>query len=365
MSVIIFLLILAILIFVHELGHFLVAKKSGIRVDEFGIGFPPKIVSKKWGSTLYTLNAIPFGGFVKIFGEDAHSSEISEENRSVSFVYKPKWIQALVLIAGVTFNIIFAWLLISLGFFMGTTTNLPHNTMGEFNDAHLIITEVMPNSPAFSSGLKPGDTIVSIASGKDTLIDELYPENVQKFISESKTKDVVLKVKNQKGLEREVLVSPTTELIEGRKVLGISMEWIGTLKLSLFDSLLSGAKSTWYLLKATTIGLAGFLWDTITFKSDFSQVTGPIGIAGVVKEANELGFRYLLSITALISINLAVINLVPFPALDGGRLLFVIIEAIIRRPINPNIVKWTNVVGFTLLMLLMLVITTKDILKLI
>jgi regulator of sigma E protease len=365
MSVIIFLLILAILIFVHELGHFLVAKKSGIRVDEFGIGFPPKIVSKKWGSTLYTLNAIPFGGFVKIFGEDAHSSEISEENRSVSFVYKPKWIQALVLVAGVTFNIIFAWLLISLGFFMGTTTNLPHNTMGEFNDAHLIITEVMPNSPAFSSGLKPGDTIVSISSGKDTLVEELYPEKVQKFISESKTKDLALKVKNQKGIEREVLVSPTTELIEGRKVLGISMEWIGTLKLSLFDSLSSGAQSTWYLLKGTTIGLAGFLWDTITFKSDFSQVTGPIGIAGVVKEANELGFRYLLSITALISINLAVINLVPFPALDGGRLLFVVIEAIIRRPINPNVVKWTNVIGFSLLMLLMLVITAKDILKLI
>ncbi len=365
MSVIIFLLILAILIFVHELGHFLVAKKSGIRVDEFAIGFPPKLFSYEWGGTKYTINAIPFGGFVKIFGEDAHNSEISEENKNVSFVYKPKWIQASVLVAGVTFNIIFAWLVISLGFFLGTTSALPHNTTGQFNDARLIITEVMPNSPANLSGLKPGDTIVSITSGKKIIDSELYPETVQKFISESTSKDLVLNIKDQKGADRLVTVSPTTELVEGRKVLGISMEWIGTLKLSLFDSLRSGADSTWYLLKATTVGLTKFLWETITFRSDFSQVTGPVGIAGVVKEANELGFRYLLNITAIISINLAVINLVPFPALDGGRLLFVLIEAIIRRPINPNIVKWTNVIGFSLLMLLMLVVTAKDILKLV
>ncbi len=365
MSVIIFLLILAILIFVHELGHFLVAKRSGIRVDEFAIGFPPKLFSYKWGGTNYTLNAIPFGGFVKIFGEDAHSGEISDESKNVSFVYKPKIIQAAVLVAGVTFNIIFAWLIISLGFFMGTTSVLPYNTTGEFNDAHLIITEVLPNSPASVAGIKAGDSIVSITSGKQVYNKELYPNAVQKYISESTTKELILKLKDQKGLEREVKVSPTTEIIEGRKVLGISMEWIGTLKLSLFDSLKSGAQSTWYLLKATSSGLAKFLWDTITFKSDFSQVTGPIGIAGVVKEANELGFRYLLNITAIISINLAVINLVPFPALDGGRLLFVLIEAIIRKPINPSVVKWTNVIGFSLLMLLMLVVTAKDILKLI
>jgi regulator of sigma E protease len=224
---------------------------------------------------------------------------------------------------------------------------------------------VLPNSPASTAGMKAGDTIVSITSGKKIVNSELYPETVQKFINESTTKVLTLELKDQKGSTREIVVSPSTTIVEGRKVLGISMEWIGTLKLSFFESLYSGAESTWYLLKATTVGLANFLWDTITFKSDFSQVTGPIGIAGVVKEANELGFRYLLNITAIISINLAVINLVPFPALDGGRLLFVIIEAIIRRPINPNVVKWTNVIGFSLLMLLMLTVTIKDILKLV
>ncbi|TSC70943.1 MAG: Uncharacterized protein CEO12_68 [Parcubacteria group bacterium Gr01-1014_46] len=364
MSIIIFLAILAILIFVHELGHFLVAKKSGIRVDEFGIGFPPKIFSKQWGSTLYTLNAIPFGGFVKIFGEDAHSEIISDEDKKNSFVFKPKWVQALVLVAGVTFNVIFAWLVISLGFFLGTTTALPHNTMGEFNDARLIITEVLPDSPASKAGLVPGDIVVKISDGIETISKELYPETVQKFISESSARDLRITVEDGKNSQREITLTPTIELIPGKNVIGISMEWIGTLKLSLLSSLTEGARSTWYLLKATTEGLSKFLWDTITFKSDFSQVTGPVGIARVVKEANELGFRYLLNITAIISVNLAVINLIPFPALDGGRLLFVFIEAVIRRPINANVVKWSNLIGFAFLMLLMIAVTSHDVLKL-
>ncbi len=364
MTVLIFLAILAILIFVHELGHFLVAKKSGIRVDEFGIGFPPKIISKKWGSTLYTLNAIPFGGFVKIFGEDAHSDIISEEDRRNSFVYKPKWIQAAVLVAGVTFNIIFAWLIISLTLFLGSLSPLPHDTMGEFNDARLLVTEVLVDSPAAKSGIVPGDTILSITSGNTVLSEKLFPETVQKFISESKTKDLKVLLETEKKIQKEVLLQPTENLIAGKKVIGVSMEWVGTVKLSAFDSLSQGAKSTWYLLRETTVGLSKFLWQTITFRSDFSQVSGPIGIAKVVKEANELGFQYLLTITAIISINLAVINLVPFPALDGGRLLFVLIEAIIRRPINPNVVKWSNIIGFAFLMLLMLAVTGSDILKL-
>jgi regulator of sigma E protease len=363
MTVIIFLVILAILIFVHELGHFLVAKKSGIRVDEFAIGFPPKLFAKQWGSTLYTLNMVPFGGFVKIFGEDAHSGEISEENKNVSFVYKPKWIQALVLVAGVTFNIIFAWILISLTFYIGSIGSLPHNTMGEFNDAKLIITEVLVDSPASKIGILPGDTIVSISNGKETVSEKIYPEVAQRIISESKT-DLKIKLESEKKEVREVTVTPSTTLIAGKKVVGVSMEWVGTVKYSALASISEGTKATWYLLKETTVGLSKFLWQTVTFHSDFSQVTGPVGIAKVVKQANDLGFVYLLTITAIISINLAVINLVPFPALDGGRLLFVLIEAIIRRPINPKIVKWSNLIGFALLMILMLAVTSHDIFKL-
>lgn len=363
MTVIIFLAILAILIFVHELGHFLVAKKSGIRVDEFAIGFPPKIFAKQWGSTLYTLNAVPFGGFVKIFGEDAHSGEISDENKSVSFVYKPKWIQALVLVAGVAFNIVFAWLLIALTLFIGSTSPLPHNTMGEYNDAKLLVTEVLADSPASKGGIVPGDTILSISNGKDMVTEKLFPEVAQKIISESKS-DLKIKLESEKKVVREITITPSTNLIAGKRVVGVSMEWVGTVRYSVISSLVQGAKATWYLLKETAVGLSKFLWKTITFDSDFSQVSGPVGIAKVVKEASDLGFSYLLTITAIISINLAVINLVPFPALDGGRLLFVLIEAIIRRPINPSVVKWTNLIGFALLMILMLTVTTHDVLKL-
>lgn len=364
MSIIIFLIILAILVFVHELGHFLVAKKSGIRVDEFGIGFPPKIISKKWGSTLYTLNAIPFGGFVKIYGEDAHAENVTEEDKKVSFVFKPKWIQALVLVAGVTFNIIFAWLIISLGFFMGTTSALEHNTMGDYNDARLVVTEVMADSPASKAGIVPGDTILSISDNKKTISNELYPEVVQGIIADSQTQKLNISIQSGKDAPRQATLTPALDLVPGKKVIGISMEWVGTVKYSLVNSLVEGAKSTWYLTQATVLGLGNFLWDTITFKSDFSQVTGPIGIAKVVKEANELGFRYLLTITAIISVNLAVINLIPFPALDGGRLLFVLVEAIIRKPLNPNVVKWSNLVGFAFLILLMVVVTSHDIIKL-
>ncbi len=363
MTVIIFLIILAILVFVHELGHFLVAKKSGIRVDEFAIGFPPKLFAKKWGSTLYTLNVIPFGGFVKIFGEDAHSGEISEENKSVSFVYKPRYIQAAVLVAGVTFNIIFAWLLIAVTLFMGSVSPLPHDTMGEFNDAKLLVTEVLVDSPASKAGILPGDTIVSISNGKQTATEKIFPEVAQKIISESKS-DITIKLESEKKEVRELSVTPTENLIAGKKVVGVSMEWVGTVKYSAWASLTQGAKSTWYLLRETAVGLAKFLWQTVTFHSDFSQVTGPVGIAKVVKEANDLGFKYLLTIMAIISINLAVINLVPFPALDGGRLLFVFIEAVIRRPLNPSVVKWSNLIGFALLMILMVAVTSHDILKL-
>ena len=182
MSVIIFLIILAILILVHEFGHFIVAKRSGIRVDEFGLGFPPKIFSKKWGSTLYTLNAIPFGGFVKIFGEDAHQDEITEADKKTSFVYKPKWIQALVLVAGVTFNIIFAWLLISLGFYIGRLLPLPTTSVGVNGDAHLLITEVITGSPADIGKVMPGDTIITISDGNETKYSNLYPDTVKDFI---------------------------------------------------------------------------------------------------------------------------------------------------------------------------------------
>lgn len=363
MSIIIFLIILAVLILVHEFGHFIVAKKSGIRVDEFGLGFPPKIFSKTIGETKYTINAIPFGGFVKIFGEDPHLDNISEENKHRSFYYKPKWVQASVLVAGVTFNVIFAWLLISLSFVLGVDAPQGYSSFGEIENPKVMITSTLPSSPAEVSGLKTGDVIVSIASGNNSLSNEyLTPENIQNLINQST--DEINIVYSRMNTEKSASVVPSEEIVSGRKAIGISMESMGELKLPIHFALLEGAITTWHITKATTLGLLGFLYTVVTFQSDFSQVAGPVGIAGIVGEAQSMGFVYLLSIVSLISINLAVINLLPFPALDGGRLFFVLIEAITRKPINPSFVGWANLVGFGFLMVLMLIITTFDVLKL-
>jgi regulator of sigma E protease len=365
LTIIIFLIVLAILVLVHEFGHFIVAKKSGIRVDEFGLGFPPKLWGKKWNGTLYSINAIPFGGFVKIFGEDAHTEAISEIDRDTSFISKPKWIQVLVLAAGVTFNIVFAWLLLSLGFMIGLPTPDSYSGLGKVTNTHVTITEVLTNSPAEKSGLRPGDKINSVSIGHIALTgDTLSPDNIEHAISESTMGDVEVSYTRGNDPPNSVSISPNTDVVPGKRAIGIATDNIGILKLSLPNALIEGTKTTWYLISGTAIGLLKFIWNIIIFKSDFSQVSGPVGIASVVGEAQHLGFVYLLSLMALISINLAIINLIPFPALDGGRIAMVIIEKIIRRPIPPKVVSWVNNVGFTLLIILMIVVTTHDILRL-
>ena len=184
------------------------------------------------------------------------------------------------------------------------------------------------------------------------------------FRSESKNQNVEIIYKQGKSNATTISIKPNTSIISGQRAIGLGLDEIGILKLPIHFALLEGAKTTWLLTKGTATGLAKFFWDTIRFKSDFSQVSGPIGIASVVGQATNLGFVYLLSLVALISINLAIINLIPFPALDGGRLLFVLIEAIIGRPISPSTVKWTNTIGFAFLLVLMVLVTSHDIFKL-
>ncbi len=364
MSIILFIIILAILVLAHEFGHFIVAKRAGIRVDEFGIGFPPKLWGKKIGETEYTINLFPVGGFVKIFGETPDKDSIEGPDSKRSFVNKPKYIQASVLVAGVVFNIILAWLLISAGFMIGLPTSVSSAPQGRtLTDVALTITEVTPNSPAKTVGLKVGDVILSVASGENTILNP-SPPTVQKFIKDNSKNNIDIDFRRGKEIQKTVSLHAVSGLID-RPAIGIGMDEIGKLKLPVYLALWDGAKLTASLTEATFLGLMGFFGSIFTGNADLSSVAGPVGIVGVVGQASAFGFVYLLSLTALISINLAIINLIPFPALDGGRLLFLLIEKIKRSPIKPKIANALNMFGFIILILLMVVITYSDILKII
>lgn len=365
MNVIIFFIILLVLVIAHEFGHFFAAKKFGIRVDEFGFGFPPKIAGIKKGETEYTFNALPFGGFVKIFGENPDEDSLNGPDKDRSFVNKPRWKQAIVLFAGVFANFVVAWLLFSVGFMSGLPTSVDSVKPGDkLTDVNLVVVSVAPNTPAEEGGLMSGDKIISVKSGEQVL-SPINTDTMKKFIVAHDKKEI--NISYQRGKTETLVdtkVTPKKVSSEGDPMIGISMDEIGISKLSFFGSLGEGMKLTWNVTKATVSGLYDLIRDGIMGKGSFASVTGPVGMVGIVGDAYDFGFVYLLSFAALISINLAVINLIPFPALDGGRLFFLLIEKIKGSRISTNFANIANTIGFAILILLMLVITYKDIVKL-
>jgi len=369
MNIILFLLIIGVLVLVHEFGHFIVAKKSGIRVDEFAIGFPPKLFSWKRGETRYALNLIPFGGYVKIFGENPDQDSLQGPDKKRSFVHKPRYIQAAVLVAGVMMNVLFAWVLFSVAIMIGLPAPSGYAGDKQLVDSKTAVVAVFPDTPAEKVGLKTGDAILSIAvldqNGAVTkdIIQNGGSEAVQKFIGSHGEAPLKLTL-SRKNEIKELIATPVTGLVEGRAALGISLGQVGILKLPFFESFIEGAKISYYMLGTIAVGLYELVKSGIMGQGDFSQVSGPVGIVGMVGEAQAVSFTYLLSFVAMISLNLAVINLLPFPALDGGRLLFVALEGITRRKIKPQIANALNIGGFAVLMLLMVVVTYQDILKL-
>jgi len=350
---------------VHELGHFLIGKWAGVHIEEFGFGYPPRAlkIGRKWG-TLFSLNWIPFGGFVKIFGENYEENEVrdaSYETRKKFAQVSKKW-QAAILAAGVAFNIIFAWLLFSLGFMIGLPTPVENDFGAEVKNPALTIVGLLPNSPAQSAGLKTGDKIKNIALANGDRLQQLNPENVSDFVNKS-TGEILLEI-DRGGKILDFKITPAAGIETDRKIMGINMDMVGTLSLPIHKAFYEGGKATFRITYLTIGGLFGLIKDAVVGRADISQVTGPVGIVGLVGDASRLGFAYLITFTALISINLAIVNLIPFPALDGGRLLFVAIEGITKRPINPKFAQITNTVGFALLIALMLFVTYRDILNL-
>lgn len=369
MSIIIFIIVLVVLILAHEFGHFIVAKKSGIRVDEFGIGFPPRILGKKIGETTYSLNLIPFGGFVKIFGEDPNEESMSGHDNARSFINKKRKTQAFVIVSGVIFNMLLAVALLSAGFMIGMpvsdSDSLVIGKGYEITDARPTLINVLNDSPAMEAGLKAGDRILSVATRTDN-VDILNADKVSQFIASHSDEEIAF-VYERKGEVVLAQIVPkrgvSPDDVE-RAVIGALIGNVGTLKLPIHKSFVEGIILTLEMTKLIAVALGGFLLSALTLSADLSQVAGPVGIVGLVGDAAALGFVALLNFTAIISIHLALINLLPFPALDGGRLIVIGIEAIKKSPIKPKIVNMVNTAGFILLILLMLAVTYNDIIKL-
>lgn len=353
------------LVLVHELGHFFVAKSFGIRVDEFGFGFPPKLFGKKIGETEYTLNLLPIGGFVRIFGENPDDENMNGPDASRSFVNKAKWKQALVLLAGIFANFLLAWLLLSVGFISGVPTSVGSEPSDyKLSDVHLTVVSVLTKSPAELAGLKTGDKIISIANDKNST-SSIDSETIQSFVVGSEGKEIDIGYTRGKNTEINLAkVIPIKNTTEKKFEIGISMDMIGTTKLPFLKAFWEGARLDWSLTKGTVVGLYTLIKESLRGKGSFSEVAGPVGMVGIVGDAYKFGFVYLLSFMALISINLAIINLIPFPALDGGRLLFLLIEKIKGSQINPKVANTINTIGFYILILLMLIITYHDVVKL-
>ena len=364
-SVVVFLAVLFVLILVHEWGHYITAKLTGMRVDEFGIGFPPKLLSFKRGETNYTLNALPVGGFVKIYGENPE--ELTDKSadlnvRSRAFGARPKWAQIVVLLAGVTMNMILAWFLLFTILLIGIQSAVEEGKQGD--EAKLIISAVLPGSPA--DGLLPVNSeVLAVVVGEDKL-SSLVPTAFSHFMIANNDAEVAITYLSKNKTDT-VLVSPKMGVLSSsstQPAIGVALALVEVKHYAVLEALQEANLQTIKLTKGISAGLGNLIKGVVTGTADYSQVTGPIGIVGYVGDAAAVGLTSLLYFMAMISVNLAIINLLPVPALDGGRIIFVVIEAMIRRPLNPLWAGRVNLVGFIFLMLLMLLVTVHDVLRL-
>lgn len=368
-TLIIFILVLGLLVFVHEFGHFITAKKCGAKVEEFGFGFPPRLggivkVDGKWKfvgkskptdknfkNTIYSLNWIPLGGFVKIKGEAGEG-----ENDPDSFVNKKIWQRAIILFAGVGMNVVLTAVLLSIGFGIGLPAVISDEmpTTARVRDAEIQIITVVEDSPSEKAGIIAGDTILSI--------DNIVFENLTEFSDYTSSKEnsaLSVKIKrNEQELTKEITPAYLTEY--DKVGLGVGTAQVGIVSYPWYIAPWEGTKETGYFLKEILFAFGGLFKNLVQTGNVGIDISGPVGIAVITGQAARLGIMYLLQFTAILSLNLAIINFFPFPALDGGRFIFLIIEGLRGKPVNRKIENIIHNIGFTLLLLLVVLVTYRD-----
>ncbi|MBP6857637.1 MAG: site-2 protease family protein [Candidatus Pacebacteria bacterium] len=345
MTIILFIIVLLVTVLVHEWGHYIAAKKSGMTVEEFGFGIPPRLCSWKRGETTYSINALPFGGFVKIAGENGLEEKTPVDKQ---FESKPWYKQSIVLVAGVVCNILLAILLFTISYSIGTPSLSDNGTP--------TVLHVTKGSPIDEAGIKIGDTIVSV-SKYDKEITPIDTETLRNAIAGSNDPLEITFVHGQ--TESNVSVSPRTE--DGVTAIGLGVEKVALEKTSLGKSFIQANKQTFFITKSIFKTVGNLVAGLFSKDKNSQDLIGPIGLATEIKNASNIGFGYLLAFTAMISINLAVINILPFPALDGGRLIIVLLERITRRKFSKTVVGIIHATGFVLLIGLMIFLSIGDV----
>ncbi len=334
---------LSVIVLVHELGHFVTAKAAGVRVEEFGLGYPPKLFGIKRGETVYSLNAIPFGGFTKLTGEEDPSSPRSLASKSIG-------IRLLILSAGSLMNILLPFFLLTAAFM------IPHDVV----TGKVIIEKVATESPAAVAGIEPGNAVLSINDKPVNNISDL-----QRYIQLNLGRETTVLVERSGSDTREVQLMPRWEPPEGQGATGITVSMLN-------PTIIRQHYPFW---KAVPLGVTEFGETFVLYKNGIISliigaapaiVAGPVGIAQITGEVARAGISPLLEFVALISLILGVLNLFPIPALDGGRIVFVMLEWIRRgKRISPKAEGLVHTVGFVLLMGAMILVTYQDILRII
>ena len=361
MSIIVGILIFSVIILIHEFGHFYAARKCGIKVEEFAMGMGPKLLSFKPGETVYSLRLFPLGGSCQMKGEEATEGEV-DESVSDAFYNKPVWQRIIVILAGVFMNFVLA-LVVMTSLTLVTGYAMP------------VVHQILPGSPAAEAGLLPGDRILKADGTSIHISDELS------FIVSEKNNQPIDLLIERNGTKMHKSVTPR-EMADEDGVTAIRIGFKHTMRTSpfeapvesfqragFFDSLRIGVYKTLFDVKMTFVGLTRL----ITLRVSPDQMSGPIGVVSMVSNVYEqsiqnsvkLAVLNMLRFMAFLSATIGIMNLLPLPALDGGRLIFLIIEGIRRKPVNREIENMVHFVGFALLMILAVFIAYNDIMKLV
>ncbi|MBI4948004.1 site-2 protease family protein [Candidatus Berkelbacteria bacterium] len=351
-TTLVFLLIIGILVFVHELGHFLVAKRNGILVEEFAFGFKPRLWGKKIGETVYAINLIPLGGYVKLYGEgEGETGERSFKNKTLFQRFQ-------VLVAGSAMNLMLGFLVLTILFGVGFQPIFPGVGDNPFikEAPSVVIEQIAPNSPASLSGLQPGDRVVTLDGNKASIYELIA------YVSQNIGKEVTLVV-NRNGTEITKKLLARKEYPQGQGPLGIALENAGEAKSSILLAPASGAYETGKVIGLSVKGFALFVKDLVVKQEVSDDVTGLIGVGAVTGVARRMGIEYLAQLLVVISIGLGVINLMPIMPLDGGHVVALGYQKVFGRPLSEKQMGYFVTFGLAFVILMFLVVTYKDFIR--